>query len=231
MSPTPCTITVQRLTGGWLEVDLDLKQSVCVLKRHISDSWMVPPVCQKLIVGTHVLDDSQQLASFYNQSSASLAVTMVVSLDMVHQHLNSTDPFVRCCALTALSELSPALHADVLTLVMAYMQDPSAFVRQAATRAVQHVAKADDGIVDLLCARLVDYDGRVRTTAANVLGDVVDRGNEYAVAAVRAHLLVNNNVEVQLSLLEGLTHVAKKGRQGCDQRNRENDAEPLTYRS
>lgn len=78
---TPVRVMVQSLSGQTLELEADALQTVKALKLQIHAHWDFPPVCQKLILGSAVLEDLEALGTYLPEArSGDLASRLHLAL-------------------------------------------------------------------------------------------------------------------------------------------------------
>lgn len=122
---------------------------------------------------------------------------------------------VRRAAVELLGQVAPRGDEGAIGAALAHFQDRSVSVKQASVLALAQLVKppnqgGDIRIIDVIIPMLEDRDDGVRRAVAEVLHEMVGRGNKEVVEAVTA-LLSHWSVLVQRAAIETLAYVGEKG--------------------
>jgi len=78
-------VFVQNLAGCVLQVEVEVPALVHKLKEKVcSSTWRVPPICQRLIMDSRILEDAERLSDL---TSAGIYVSLVVSPQILYEKL------------------------------------------------------------------------------------------------------------------------------------------------
>ncbi|CAE8623222.1 unnamed protein product [Polarella glacialis] len=197
MAVTPCKlcVTLRTLGGDESEIEVEPECLVRELKDAIADKWEILPDCLKLILGADILTDTERLAPLCTDLSADGAATselsllVLISLDAVHQRLETGNSRLRLISLRTLARLTPKSSEAALDAISARLKDANVLVRQTAVQMMAQVAdRGDPRVTAELIACTVDKHGGVRLEALSVLAQVAPEGDEGAILAACAGL-------------------------------------------
>lgn len=214
----PLSVCVHDMAGRGLELpNLDPGTTVAQVKGLVCQRWQIPLRCQRLLLGTTVLEDSLKLSEQLPEGGASwkgasLSLAMVVTLEAVRRDLESPDVHTKVAALRAISSMR-GLRGDgcAVASASACLKDPNKFVRTAAVEAVAAVAvRGDEATINAAGALLRDPAGFVREAAVRLLGSVAERGDERALAVALANV-GSEDAEVRKAAVQALAVVAAPG--------------------
>mmetsp|Transcript_3499 Transcript_3499/g.8817 ORF Transcript_3499/g.8817 Transcript_3499/m.8817 type:complete len:282 (+) Transcript_3499:43-888(+) len=192
MAPPPLVrvvhVVVQSIAGESFEIRVDLPCSVGALKQRIFEQWNVPPVFQKLCMGSAAPGDYADLSEFCRSGDSALCVLLVISLNEAIGDLKISSR--RLPALQDLARLGLRGGEDAVAAVMSCCsEDRDWQIRLAAVEALAKVApRGDERAVTKLLGCLEHRERNVRRAALRALSCVAGRGDAHAVGAVRCCL-------------------------------------------
>jgi len=212
---TAVHVTVLRVSGASLNIDLPRVSTVHDIKRRIAEAWSIPPTLQDIIHGTDGLEESTLLQGLIEASSDVLSLMLVVSChSMVITLQTKTSLASRKRVLNDLQQWGangPKLTEDALVAICGCLGDYEWTIRRAALMTLAVVApKGHRGIIDRAVDRLTDRDQAVRHAAINAIAAVAPQSDPQTIAAV-VGCLEHWIPQVRQAGLGALSFVAGKG--------------------
>lgn len=185
-------IMVKTLAGDILELLETPDTLVQNLKQKIAQRWGIPAVCQTLISGLSVMEDSKKIV-FYLEGQV-LDVNLVKCLDNVHEMLRcgSTNPMIE--AIEILGDLAFKGDEDTIEKLCECAEQGHSFkVRIATVRALPKVAHiGDERALATLIACSMEEGGHIiqdlRMAAVKALPLVASQGDQLALEALHARV-------------------------------------------
>mmetsp|Transcript_34438 Transcript_34438/g.94781 ORF Transcript_34438/g.94781 Transcript_34438/m.94781 type:complete len:286 (+) Transcript_34438:15-872(+) len=196
--------------------NVDTSLSIAELKRIVYQHCKVPPSCQKLLVESTILDDSETLASHCPAECVFLSVSVVCVVDGVLKDLESdvSSKATKRRALEALQSLRRRGDDCVIAAVCDFLEGMGADTvsdKMCGLRALNAVAeRGNERAVVLLCAHLEASDWLVRRAAVVALGEVARNADEQVILVLCARLK-DSNPDVRCVAVEALSAIADTG--------------------
>jgi hypothetical protein len=107
-------IVVNCVNGKVLKLELQGQSPMLDLKRRIFEAWRIPPRAQKLVCGTDVLQDAEEIVYYARLMGEPLNVSMVVSLDNIQASLEGSSQIEIVEAIEALPLLPVVPPGEVI---------------------------------------------------------------------------------------------------------------------
>jgi len=211
-------VMLQDEEGDLLELVMDPYSTVGDLKSRIAQIYQVPPMCQRLAMGTRELLDNkyEELIVHCPHGVKTFSVHLSITLDEATQGLEHPVREQKLNALQALAELGFGAcghHAVSSMGTRLDRQDDES--RQPALRALAHMAeRGQTRAVVELTSRLEDWEHDLRRAAVEALTQVAEPGNEQAIDLLLPRLK-DVSIEVRLAVLEALPRAAGYGDARC----------------
>lgn len=200
-----CRLRVHTIGGATLAVSAKLEWTVAQVKELLHESGSAAPLFQKLCLGTRLLGDDEDLSSLL-ACCGDVPLTLVVSLQIVTDQLQSSSARNRCRALATISNtFSPRnVCPAVVDIVKSCLSDHSARVRAMALNCLRRVVamgEADESLITDISTCLQDDAAYVRECALLALGNLLPQGDQRLRDAVEA-CLQDAEAHVRCSALE-----------------------------
>jgi HEAT repeat protein len=215
-------VSVQRLDGNQLDLQLDCGSTVRDLKQIIAAKWQVPALCQQLLISASFLNDHHRLAEFAPlavevdgsiQEHRAFSVAMVTSTVGLDQCLNSPCAKQRVAAIETIKQLGNKTTPEQLASVYAIIHaDPDRPVREAAAAVLPHVVNEGDecAIAALSRSIIEDPETLVKQGSALALTHIAGKDNQTIVTSVYG-LLKNPDAVVRRMGLVVLPRIVTRG--------------------
>ena len=183
-------VIVSSMAGEVLVFDLHDNTTVGELKAEVAQRASVPKICQKLVLGTAVLEDEQKMCQLKSTSSENtMDVMMTVSLEEIMNILQHRRHDRTQEALAALSTMGPRGGELAMTTVQKCMKDWNSTTRSCAIEAfARMVDPGDISAIETLrqcleewiedLARSEDTNHRVICAALKALTKIAIHPNE-----------------------------------------------------
>jgi hypothetical protein len=175
-------VEVRTLQGEELELQRDSRSTVIQLKRALAELWQhAPAICQRLMVGTTLLEDIAPLAAYAPQQrdcdASVLRLMLVVSLEDAKCHLANEDWNIRREALLGFARVAPQGNKGAVSAVSALLVDDMPEVRLASLKALASIAppcdeQTRDRALGAVMDRFKDPVPLVRREALRTLAEV-----------------------------------------------------------
>jgi len=213
-------VNVSAINGCQLDLILEAEAKGADLKAAIAEHWKVPCLCQRLCVGTLVVEDEQLLTSLHQEDSPVLSVTLVKSLDEAVKLLSSHgcgNRQAKQSSLEAVVQLLPhqvdQWAADLLCCALEDV-DFHAETRCAALKLLSRVAPlGDKRSLAIGTQRVADRSCMVRRAAIRLLRRMCPEGSETIVRQLSS-CSSRRPKEVMLSALHAIYVVAPGSERG-----------------
>eukprot|EP00931_Biecheleriopsis_adriatica_P115356 TRINITY_DN9115_c0_g1_i1.p1 TRINITY_DN9115_c0_g1~~TRINITY_DN9115_c0_g1_i1.p1 ORF type:complete len:487 (+),score=109.51 TRINITY_DN9115_c0_g1_i1:180-1640(+) len=174
---------IATLTGEETEFSVEATCTVHELRREIAAEWDIIPECLKLVHGADILDSKEELV-IHADDTASISLLALVSLDAVHERIQSGDSRMRLISLRALAKLTPKSSEAAMDAIGTRLKDSIPEVRQTAVQMMAQVAdKGDQRVIGQIIECTKDRDVIVRRAALAALPEVSLVGDRLAIDA------------------------------------------------
>lgn len=215
----PIHITVNRMGGDTLELDVDRSTTVAELKEQLGQRLEIPPLCQVLVLESPTLNQSAMLPNEAGRvplhrfvphpcesggevSVAEQSLTLMLVVSYNQSTANLADRMTAIAALT---------KTGCVSMLLMLMEDTNPDVREAALVAIAAVApEGDEHALAAAGASLEDLSVFVRRASLQVLIKIGSKGDERILACI-ARGLRHENAGVRHTAVEALGAMVENG--------------------
>jgi HEAT repeat protein len=186
-------ICLRDMIGKEHHLEMMSGSKVLELKLMVSQVWPIPPSLQRLLAGERILDDTQALSDYSDQSDTpDMLVVMVftcadavnATLNNLKDHCSETEAVE---ALNDLGTLGQRTGEDVVKTVALLVEDGRTSVRHAAIKTLLKIAKGGErGAMEALSEALKDRS--TRDAMVTSLKLIIEVGNEDAMFVMMRYL-------------------------------------------
>eukprot|EP00929_Paragymnodinium_shiwhaense_P020004 TRINITY_DN13472_c0_g1_i2.p1 TRINITY_DN13472_c0_g1~~TRINITY_DN13472_c0_g1_i2.p1 ORF type:complete len:771 (-),score=183.82 TRINITY_DN13472_c0_g1_i2:130-2442(-) len=172
-------VSLYGLAGKLLQFVSDPSSSVRELKLRISERLQVPPLCQRLVIGTHLLEDEELLVAYCSPEggSAALIITMISTLGGVIAGASDERASTRRQAVETMVHVAQVDYERAVEILVVACADTDQQVRLTALRVLGFVARFGDRLAQEAFRRRLSaneyferrlaLEGFAQTTAAS----------------------------------------------------------------
>lgn len=213
-------LRVQRLDGDHFDITED-HQTVRDVKDIICKHWLVPPLCQQLIMGSNTLDDGEDIiVACRLELNEQTCVTMLISFDRINRDLMQGCIQAQRCACDTLCQLvidkaySQLLKSHASGMIVGLFQETwevDSAVKCQMVKALGCLVQQGAGdAVSALCVCISDVNQNVRNAAVKSLRSLHEEHHEYALSALSSYLN-HPKWQIRCAAVKGVDSFSKVG--------------------
>lgn len=204
-------VEVNTLGGDVLRVDLNDTSSALDIKHAVARNWEIPSTCQRLILGTYVLQDNDAIGTLCACDGPTF-LTMAVSLDGIYSCICEGSISEKLHALEDVMKVGRRDGVAAVRAVIGALTQRHECVQRKAQKALDYLASTlrDDPLaMEAICGMLVEEKHQAAGVQALAAAGTI--GNQTVVAGLCTLIKSTRNSDVLVDAVCVLASAAGRG--------------------
>lgn len=197
--------------GDVMRVDLNDTSLALDIKHAVARHWEIPPTCQRLILGSNVLQDADAIGTLCAHDGPT-SLTMAISLDGIYSCVSGGSNPEKMHALEDVMKLGPRGGVAAVRAVIGALHQQDECVQRKAQKALDYLASTlrDDPLaMEVICGMLAEEE--YQSAGVQTLAAAGTTGNHAVVAALCTLIKSSWNSDVLVDAVCALASAAERG--------------------